>query len=64
MDGDANRGHMVGQIVGLPGDKVEIKDGNFVVNNRLLDDKNFPFLDGCEQDVEAIKIIVPMILIL
>jgi len=33
---------MVGQIVALPGEEIEVADAAFVVNGQALDDKQFP----------------------
>jgi hypothetical protein len=32
----------VGQIVALPADRIEIKEGRFIVNGRTLDENKFP----------------------
>jgi hypothetical protein len=40
--GRGNNYNTVGQIIALPGETIEVKEGRFVVNGRVLDGEKFP----------------------
>lgn len=44
---ELTRGYIVKRIIGLPGETVEIRDGNILINGVLLDD---PYSDAGNQD--------------
>lgn len=53
---ELTRGYIVKRVIGLPGETVEIRDGNVLINGELLDD---PYNDSGNQDSMAPLLVQP-----